>query len=541
MRALLRILVFPALVAHSSWAEDSVLGEVFHHEQVLGTSLELKVFGASHDQALKAEAAALAEIDRLAKILSSYDATSEVSRWLRTRDESVALSPELGRLLRLFDFWRVQSGGALDPAAAGVSSIWREAESRQQLPSTAERARAVAAIAQPHWRLDADASHATHLSDTPLVFNSLTKSFIIERAADAAMKAAAPAGLVLNIGGDIVVRGKVREVIAIADPLSDAENATPLGRIVVTSGAVATSGNYRRGFDILGHHYSHIVDPRTGLTAEEVLSATVVAPDATAAGALATSMCVVTPDESARLAAQHGAEYLLVLRDGRRDSSPGWKNLQHTADGHPSIAAKLFAAGLLLAALPAPSAPQEGAGMELVIELELKRINDARYRRPYVAVWIEDKDKFPVRTLALWYGKPRWLPDLKIWMKGDQLRKLVDAMDLATTISSATRSAGKYTLKWDGKDDKGVPVKAGNYTIMIEAAREHGTYQLMKQEMEFTGAPKQIKLKGNAEIEGVTLDYRRKTATATRLKIMPNGWPMKPRWLKRKLTTISPI
>lgn len=149
--------------------------------------------------------------------------------------------------------------------------------------------------------------------------------------------------------------------------------------------------------------------------------------------------------------------------------------------------------------------------MELVIELELKRIADARYRRPYVAVWIEDKDKFPVRTLALWYGRPRWLPDLKIWMKDDQLRKLVDPTDLATTISSASRGAGKYTLKWDGKDDKGMPVKAGTYTIMIEAAREHGTYQLMKQELEFTGVPKQIKLKGNAEIEGATLDYRRKT------------------------------
>lgn len=513
MRAHPCIFVLTVLVAHSSWADDSLLSGVFHHEQVLGTSLELKVYGSSHEQALKVEAATLSEIDRLAGILSSYDATSEVSRWLRTRNEAMKVSPELVRVLRLFDFWRAQTGGALDPAAAAISGIWREAESRQQLPSAAERAQAVAAITQPHWRLDADASHATHLSNTPLVFNSLTKSFIIQRAADAAMKAAAPAGLVLNIGGDIVVRGKVREIISIADPLSDAENATPLSRIVVTGGAVATSGNYRRGFDINGHHYSHIVDPRTGLTAEGVLSATVIAPDATTAGAMATSMCVVTPDESARLAELHGADYLLVLRDGRRVSSPGWRNLQHPDERGPSIIAKLLMAGFFVAGavLPASSTTSEAGGMELVINLELKRINDARYRKPYVAVWIKDKDKFPVRTLALWYGKPRWLPDLKIWFKDDQLRKVVDGTDLATTVSSATRSAGKYTLKWDGKDDKGVPVSAGKYTVMIEAAREHGTYQLMKQEMEFSRTPAQFKLKGNAEIEGVTLEYRRKT------------------------------
>lgn len=189
------------------------------------------------------------------------------------------------------------------------------------------------------------------------------------------------------------------------------------------------------------------------------------------------------------------------------------EELQDPDERGPSIIAKLLMAGFFVAGavLPASSTTGEDGGMELVINLELKRINDARYRKPYVAVWIEDKDKFPVRTLALWYGKPRWLPDLKIWFKDDQLRKVVDGTDLATTVSSATRSAGKYTLKWDGKDDKGVPVSAGKYTVMIEAAREHGTYQLMKQEMEFSRTPAQFKLKGNAEIEGVTLEYRRKT------------------------------
>lgn len=492
-------------------ASDHVPVQRFNHEQVLGTSFELKVFDSSNDQAVKAEAAALAEIDRLAKILSSYDPNSEVSRWQRTRDEAVAVSEELGSVLRLFDYWRARTDGALDPAAAAVAQVWQEAASRGRMPSDAERARAVAEVARSHWRLEEDRSRASHLSDTPLVFNSLTKSFILERAAAAAMSAAKPAGIVLNIGGDIVVRGQVRETIAIADPLSDAENAAPLDRIIVAGGAVATSGNYRRGFDIQGNHYSHIVDPRTGLTAEAVISATVVAQDASTAGAIATSMCVLTHDESARLAAKHhDVDYLIVMRDGRQFNSPGWKSLQR-----PAPPVNLMPARFVLASAPASIAPTEERGMELIIELELKRIADARYRRPYVAVWIEDKDKFPVRTLALWYGRPRWLPELRMWMKGDQLRKLVDNTDLATTISSASRSAGKYTLQWDGKDDKGVPVRAGSYTIMIEVAREHGTYQLMKQEMGFKGAPKQVKLKGNAEIEGVTLDYRRKTGTTT--------------------------
>ena len=76
---------------------------------------------------------------------------------------------------------------------------------------------------------------------------------------------------------------------------------------------------------------------------------------------------------------------------------------------------------------------------------------------------------------------------------------------------SATRPPGKYTLKWDGKDDNGKPVKPGTYTVVIEAAREHGTYQILRQEMEFTGTPKQIDLKGGTEIAAASLDYGRKT------------------------------
>src|ERR1700761_5928720 len=67
----------------------------FHHEHVLGTSLEIKVRSVSFAQAQRAEAAALAEIDRQDRILSAWRADSEFSRWNATRFEVVAVSPEL--------------------------------------------------------------------------------------------------------------------------------------------------------------------------------------------------------------------------------------------------------------------------------------------------------------------------------------------------------------------------------------------------------------------------------------------------------------
>ncbi len=51
-------------------------------------------------------------------------------------------------------------------------------------------------------------------------------------------------------------------------------------------------------------------------------------------------------------------------------------------------------------------------------------------------------------------------------------------------------------------------MKAGRYTVCIEAAREHGTYQAIRHEIDFDGQPRQFALPGNVEIAGAALDYR---------------------------------
>lgn len=481
-------------VARTAW-------RVSQFENVLGTSLELKFAVASDNEAARAEAAALAEIERLNHILSGYERESEFNRWLSSSGQPAPVSPELFEALSLFDQWRARTSGALDPAAQVVSELWRRAAAEHRTPSADELQAAVATVAQPHYRLDAAARTATRLDNAPLILNSFVKSYIVNRAADAAMRAARLDGLVINIGGDLVVRGSLAEDVRVADPKADAENDEPLARLLIRNRAVATSGNYRRGVEINGRWYSHIVDPRTALPVDHVISATVVAPQAADAGALATAFCVLTPEESLRLAASlPEVECLLITKNGERVESKGWRALE----APPAPYAGPIAA-------PTAEAPQAwDQSFELIINLELARI-EGRYRRPYVAVWIEDKDHIPVRTLALWYQKPRWLPDLKAWSRASRLRGMAGTAGLTGSVSSATRPAGKYTLKWDGKDSQGNLVKSGKYTVFIEAAREHGTHQLMRQEIDFNGEPKQFNLPGNVEIVSASLDYRKKS------------------------------
>jgi len=75
-------------------------------------------------------------------------------------------------------------------------------------------------------------------------------------------------------------------------------------RIRVSDRAVCTSGDYERG--------GHILDPRTGAAAQAVASATVVAPGAMLADALATAAFVLGPEKGLSLLMQMGVEGLIV-------------------------------------------------------------------------------------------------------------------------------------------------------------------------------------------------------------------------------------
>jgi len=472
---------------------------VADYENILGTSLQLKIAAISLDKAKNAEDAALNEIERLNKILSGYDATSEFKKWTNTNNKPVKVSPELFEVLSLFDKWRIQSGGAIDASAEVIGKVWKEAAKSNHQPTTAELAAAVAVVKQNHWQLNAADGTATHTDNAALMLNSFVKSYIMNKACDVTMASNGTTGVVLNIGGDIVVRGAHTEQIEVSDPKADAENDAPISTLTINNKTVATSGNYRRGELVNGQWHSHIIDPRTGLPADKIISATVIADNPADAGALATAFNVLTPEESRALAATvPNTEYMLITSDGKRVESNGWKKMEVPV-AKPAVS-KIDNKKL---------ADTWDPNYELLINLELNQIEGMRVHRPYVAVWIVDKNKKPVRNIALWYNKNKFLDEITSWYD-TYYSKFTEADKSISSTTSATRPAGKYSLKWDGKNDKGELVKRGPYTIMIEAAREHGTHQLMTQEMDFTKTPKAVTLPGNVEIAGVTLDYVKK-------------------------------
>ncbi|MGZ3950742.1 MAG: DUF2271 domain-containing protein [Flavisolibacter sp.] len=460
--------------------------------------MEIKISADGEQKAMRAEQLALTEIDRLNKILSGYDSSSEFRRWMNGNKEPVSVSPELFEVLSLFEQWRVKSSGALDASAETISKVWRDAAKQNRLPSEIEISNAVMTIRRQHYILNARNYTAQRISDAPLVLNSFAKTFIMDKAADAALSVQGVNAVVLNIGGDIVVRGQHIEQVQVSNPKADAENDPPIARMLINNKTIATSGNYRRGVMINGKWYSHIVNPQTGMPANEVISATVVANNATDAGALATALNVLTPDDGKKLVASvPGAEYMLVTAEGKKVESDGWNNLVMQEQ-----------TGAVVNFVNTNKDKTWDPNYELAINLELATIEGMRVRRPFVAVWVVDEKKSPLRQIALWYNKPRWLNEMRSWYSTYYDKFSAGAGDISST-TSATRSPGKYTLKWDGKDDEGNYVKQGKYTIYIEAAREHGTHQLITQEIDIKKQT-HLDIAANTEITSASFDYRKK-------------------------------
>ena len=472
----------------------------FHHDDILGTSLDLQVQAPDATQAALAESTVLAEVERLRKILSTYDAESEMSR-LNASTGPVKCSSEILDVLSFYDFWSAKSAGAYNGHLGELIATWKAAEKSGTLPDAATLQRVVRTASQPAWKVDRAAGTVTRLPGGPLNIDSLGKGYIISKAA-AALRARLPAakGFLLNIGGDIYASGQsapgVPWVVGIADPKQGADNTAPLTQVRMSDRAISTSGSYERGFTVAGRRHSHILDPRTGLPATAVASATVIAANSANANALATTLCVLKPEEGLALARQiPDVECLIIAVDGRQYRSARFATFE---------VAKPVAS--VPSATPAPVAGgQWPAGYEVGVNITLKRPppgGKGGPKKPYVALWVEDENNQRLRTVTVWGKERKYLPDLPNWWRQAQQDEA-----WAMSITKATRSAGKYRIAWDGNDDKGKPLPLGTYTIVLEVSREHGAKTMDKGTIVCGRAPAKGTIPATPEFDVADINF----------------------------------
>lgn len=462
---------------------------ISHFENVLGTSLELKIKASTKAHAEQAEAAILSYLQDLQEILGASQPGQGLYEFNQSHQKPMQVAPELREVMQLFLDWQAHTQGAIHPNTHALTQVWRQAALNQELPDPDQLLALVEAMQESPYEIHED-GRVSKLRSEELRLHSLAKGYVMEKAAEFALKQTEVKGVVINLGGDLTVKGDIKEWVKIVDPSHAQENAAALGTLVLENKSLASSGNYKQGFSIQSKSYSHIFNPKTARPAQDIVHASVIHEHATSAGAMATAFNVMATQEAQALASKFQADYLIIDQENQPFKSEHW-----AMSPESSIHSNYFVHHKEKVWNP---------NLELQINLQLADLGGYA-RRPYVAVWIEDENQKPIRRLAIWYRKPRWLPDLREFSAS-----LRQAPYDITSITSATRSAGKYSLVWDGKDDAGQWVPQGNYTVFIEAAREHGTYQLIKQKIICDEKTKQLPMPGNEEVASASLVLKSK-------------------------------
>ncbi|HBK45729.1 MAG TPA: DUF2271 domain-containing protein, partial [Xanthomonadaceae bacterium] len=75
----------------------------------------------------------------------------------------------------------------------------------------------------------------------------------------------------------------------------------------------------------------------------------------------------------------------------------------------------------------------------------------------------------------------------------------------ALGIARPTRAPGRYTLAWDGRDDRGRAMAPGTYVLRAEAAREHGGHELLAVPFALGAGAAVVERRGERELGRIVL------------------------------------
>jgi len=275
-------------------------------------------------------------LTRIDTTLSGYNPASQLSRF--NAGEAIVPNDLFLEMYDLaYDFF-LRSDGALDFAAGPLFDLWGFGFSGEEDKAPSEEAIARALSVSGMKRLRKDIRSAITPDGTlragdlllpgeseealpRLNYNAIAQGWSCDRVAGW-LRSHGVTQMMVNIG-EIYCEGLNPAgegwTVGIDSPYegnySPGETLEGIWSSEGKACGIVTSGNYRKFFvDAEGRHFSHTIDPRSGRAVRsDLLSATVVAPDAAAADALATWCMVIGREEAERLIASLGADYACYL------------------------------------------------------------------------------------------------------------------------------------------------------------------------------------------------------------------------------------
>ncbi len=255
--------------------------------QAMGTWCEAEIFARDAVEAELAFEHIRDDVHRLEKRYSRYRSDSVLTDINRVAacGGSLEVDAETASLLHYAQACFEQSDGLFDITSGILRRAWRFPEG--PLPREEYIEELLAHVGWNRLRWD---SPWLSFPDPGLEIDlgGIVKEYAADRAVALARQAGIEHGYV-NLGGDLSILGPQFDgapwLIGIRHPR---EPSTLLTTLELSSGALATSGDYERCILIDGNRYGHILNPHTGWPVRELATVTVHAGLCVVAGSMAT-------------------------------------------------------------------------------------------------------------------------------------------------------------------------------------------------------------------------------------------------------------
>lgn len=275
----------------------SQLLQLYRQEmKLMGNRFEITVVGHDETWASEMIAAGVNEIERIEKLLTTFNEESETSLVNRNAGiQPVKVSEEVFNIIERSIRISNITQGAFDITYGSIDKrLWNFDETMTELPAAKTAKKMVRLINYRNIELDKNKC-TVFLKEKGMRigFGGIGKGYAAEMAKAVMQQLGVTSGIV-NASGDLATWGLQPNgtpwTVGIVHP---DYKEYPFSYMNVSDMAVATSGNYEKFVLINGKKYSHTINPRTGLPVTGIKSVTIISPNAEICDAMATPVTIM--------------------------------------------------------------------------------------------------------------------------------------------------------------------------------------------------------------------------------------------------------
>jgi thiamine biosynthesis lipoprotein len=291
------------------------LAPIHQQRYAMGTMFDIVVYHPSRSEAERAIEQALNEVVRLDRVMSHFKADSELARLVRDgRRDFVSVDPSLYEVIQQSLGYSRRSGGKFDVTIASILKVWKRAFAEGRRPAPEEIAAAKGCVG--YDKIDTAAPDRIRLRSDCLDIDlgGIGKGYAADRALEI-LKAAGIANALVNAGSSSIVSigappGLDGWPVALGTTLSGRDT------MLLRNASISTSQQNAAYLPFVSGTFGDIIDPQAAAPLAGRAVVSVVAPNATEADALSTTLLLLPPPDGEALLAQFERVSALWISDG---------------------------------------------------------------------------------------------------------------------------------------------------------------------------------------------------------------------------------